>query len=73
MEGRKNASYAIIVGRVPSARSSCDVTRRPYCVASWTRSVIAIKKCDSHTWRRSRDRAVSDRGVRKAGAWRGMW
>lgn len=67
-EGRKSASYAIIVGRVPSARSSCDVTRRPYCAPSWTRSVIAIKKCDSHTWRRSRG---FDRGVRKTGARRG--
>lgn len=67
-EGRKSASYAIIVGRVPSARFSCDVTRRPYCAPSWTRSVIAIKKCDSHTWRRSRG---FDRGVRKTGARRG--
>lgn len=67
-DGRRSASYAIIVGRVPSARSSCDVTRRPYCAPSWTRSVIAIKKCDSHTWRRSRG---FDRGVRKTGARRG--
>jgi len=54
-ERRKSASYAIIVGCVcREARSSCDVTRRPYCAPSWTRSVIAIKKCGSHTWRRSR-------------------
>lgn len=36
--------------------SSCDVTLNvlTYYAPSWTRSVIAIKKCDSYTWRRPR-------------------
>jgi len=69
--GEGGMSYADY-RRTCAAASLRDVTRRPYCAPSWTRSVIAIKKCATRAHVEAVARVSPADGVRMADAAR-VW